>query len=152
MNTTTARKEKMILVALISTIVIFGLYALYVYQKYISVNPEIVNDFRFWGKTFLILIPVTIAAQIIIHILFAIINKIVTNEEISTISDERDKLIELKTIRISHWIFTFGFFLAMLSLAIGMQPWVMFITLILSGLISTIISELVKIYYYRRGF
>lgn len=99
----------------------------------------------------MILIPVAIVTQIIIHIVFAIINKIVTNEDIPVIDDERDKLIELKSIRISHWIFTLGFMLAMGSQAIGMQPWVMFITLIGSGFLSGTISEGVKIYFYRKG-
>jgi hypothetical protein len=116
------------------------------------VNPNIINDFKFWGKAFLILIPVTIIAQIIIHIIFAIINKIVTDEEISNINDERDKLIELKAIRISHWTFTLGFMLAMASQAIGMQPWVMFITMISSGFISAMASEIAKLYFYHRGF
>jgi cell division protein FtsL len=145
------QKEKQVLVTLISTIVIFGLYSLYVYDKYVAVNPEIINDFKFWGKTFLILIPVAIAAQISIHILFAIINKIVTQEDIPTIDDERDKLIELKSIRISHWVFTLGFMLAMGSQAIDMQPWVMFVTLIFSGFVSGIASEVAKFIYYHKG-
>ena len=61
-------------------------------------------------------------AQIIIHIIFAIINKMVTNEDMPTTDDERDKLIELKSTRISHWIFTIGFMLAMGSQAIDMKP------------------------------
>jgi len=115
-------------------------------------NPDLINDFKFWGKAFLILIPVTIVAQIIIHIVFFIINKIVTNEDVPTISDERDKLIELKAIRISHWVFVFGFMLSMGSQAFGMKPWVMFITLIFSGFIAAIVSEISKIYFYRKGF
>jgi hypothetical protein len=145
-------KEKQILVTLISMILIFGCYSLYVYNKYIAENFDIVNDFRFWGKTFLILIPVTIVSQIIIHIVFAIINKIVTNEDMSTLSDERDKLIDLKAIRISHWIFTAGFMLSMVSLVIGMPPYAMFITLVASGFVASIVSEIAKIYFYRKGF
>jgi cell division protein FtsL len=152
MKANIASKEKMTIVLIFNTILIFGAYSLYVYQKYITVNPEIINDFKFWGKAFLFLIPVTIIAQIIIHIIFAIINKIVTNEEISTMNDERDKLIELKAIRVSHWTFTLGFMLAMASQAMGMQPWVMFITLIASGLISALATEIAKLYFYRRGF
>lgn len=68
------------------------------------------------------MIPIAIVAQIIIHIIFAIINKMVTNEDMPTTDDERDKLIELKSIRISHWIFTIGFMLAMGSQAIDMKP------------------------------
>lgn len=146
------QKEKEIIVSIISSILILGIYSWYVYSRYFSVDPAIVNDFKFWGKAFLILIPVSIVAQIVIHIIFAIINKIVTKEEISDLTDERDKLIELKTIRISHWIFILGFLLAMASQAMGMQPWVMFVTLIYSGFVASITSEITKLYYYRRGF
>ncbi|MCW3117125.1 MAG: hypothetical protein JWM28_1207 [Chitinophagaceae bacterium] len=145
-------KEKQVLVTAISMILIFGGYSLYVYNNYISEDLNIINDFKFWGKAFLILIPVSIVAQIIIHIVFAIINKIVTNEDMPAITDERDKLIELKTIRISHWTFLFGFFLSMGSQAMGMQPWVMFLTLILSGFISAMVSEVARFYFYRKGF
>jgi len=67
-------KEKRILVTLISSMLILGFYSLYVYQKYMAGNLDVINDFKFWGKAFLILIPVTISAQIIIHIIFIIIN------------------------------------------------------------------------------
>jgi hypothetical protein len=145
-------KEKQIIVSAISSVLILGFYSVYVYHKYMAGNIGLLNDFRFWGKAFLILIPVTIVAQITIHIVFAIINKIVTNEDMPTISDERDKLIELKAIRISHLIFTIGFMLAMGSQAIGMQPWIMFVSLIFSGFTAAIVSEITKIYYYRKGF
>jgi hypothetical protein len=145
------QREKQIIVTLITTVLIFGFYSLHVYNKYIVSNPDIINEFRFWGKTFLILIPVSIIAQIVIHIVFAIINKIITDEDVPAINDERDKLIELKAIRISHWIFTLGFLLAMASQAIEMKPWVMFVALISSGFISGIASEGAKIYFYRKG-
>jgi hypothetical protein len=144
-------KEKQIMVTAISLMLIFAIYSIYVYNKYIADNFIILNDFKFWGKSFLILIPITIVSQIVIHIVFHIINKIVTNEDIITISDERDKLIDLKALRISHWIFTMGFLLSMIALAIGMPPYVMFLTLIASGFISGIVSEIAKIYFYRKG-
>jgi hypothetical protein len=145
------QKERQILVSVIGSILILGGYSLYVYHKYIAANPAIINDFKFWGRAFLILIPVGIAAQIVIHIVFAIVNKIATDEDLSTVDDERDKLIELKSIRISHWLFILGFFLAMGSQALGMPPWVMFAALLGSGFIASVISEGAKIYYYRRG-
>ncbi|HAN00639.1 MAG TPA: hypothetical protein DCQ26_18755 [Marinilabiliales bacterium] len=145
-------KEKQLLVTAISMILILGCYALYVYNNYIAENLAIINDTRFWAKAFLILIPVTIASQIVIHIVFAIINKIVTNEDIPTLSDERDKLIDLKAIRISHWIFTMGFLLSMVSQVMGMQLWVMFIILIASGFIAAFVAEITKFYLYRKGF
>lgn len=146
------RREKRIIVSLISSILILGFYSLYVYNKDIAGDLDIINDPKFWGKAFLILIPVSIVAQIIIHIVFAIINKIVTNEDIPTITDERDKLIELKALKVSHWIFILGFILSIGSQAIGMQLYVMFITLIASCFVATIFEEIIKIYLYRKGF
>jgi hypothetical protein len=146
------KKEKRIIVSSISSILILGLYSLYVYHRYMAGNSDIINDFRFWGRAFLFLIPVTIVAQILIQIVFTIINKIVTDEDVPTITDERDKLIELKAIRISHWTFILGFFVAMSSQAIGMQPYIMFILLILSGFGASLASEIAKIYFYRKGF
>lgn len=145
-------REKQILVSLVNIILILGSYSLYVYSRYIADNPAILNDFKFWGKAYLILIPVAIVAQIIIHIIVFMINKIVTNEDAPVIADERDKLIELKAIKLAHWTFIAGFILSMGSQAMGMQPWVMFITLIYSGFLAAIVSETAKLYFYRKGF
>lgn len=145
-------QEKRALVVCISTILILGLYSLFVYYSYQDTILSDPNNFRFWGKVFLILIPVMIVAQIIIHIVFTIINKMVTNESMPCFSDERDKLIELRAINISHWVFVLGFLLSMGSQVIGMQPWVMFITLVVSGSLSGCAAEITKFYLYRKGF
>jgi hypothetical protein len=146
------QKEKQIIASIIGSILIIGGYSLFVYQKYIAPNPAIIDDLRFWGKAFLVLIPVGIVVQILIHIVFAIVHKIVSGEDIATLSDERDRMVELKSIRISHWLFTLGFFLAMGSQALGMRPWVMFVTLIGSGFVAAVVSEGAKILFYRRGY
>jgi hypothetical protein len=145
------QKEKQAIVSIIGSVLIIGIYTKYVYNNYIDGDLEILNDFQFWGKSFLYLIPVSIVAQIVIHIVFAIINRIVTREDMSDITDERDNLIELKSIRISHWIFVFGFMMAMGSLAMGMKPYVMFLTVISSGFLASLASEVAKIIYYRKG-
>ena len=145
-------QEKQSIVSIIGSILIIGFYSMYVYRSYIAGNLEILNDFQFWGKSFLYLIPIGIVVQIVIHIVFAIANRIITQEDIPDITDERDKLIELKSIRISHWIFIFGFMMAMGSLALGMKPYVMFLTLISSGFLASLASEFAKIIYYRKGY
>lgn len=145
------QKEKQVLVSLIASLIIIVFYSLWVFNRYIESNPEIINDLKFWGRSFIVLIPVAIIAQIVIHILFAIINKIVTDEDISDKDDERDKLIELKSLRVSYWVFIIGFMSAMGAVALGMELWVMFVTLIVSGFLSDSISSVVKIWYYRKG-
>jgi hypothetical protein len=145
-------KEKQVLLTAFNLVLIFGLYSLYVYHVYISQNPDIIHDFKFWARAFLILIPVTIISQIVIHILFAILTKIVAGEDLSSLKDERDKMIDLKAIRISHWIFTAGFFLAMVSQILDMPPYIMFLTLLFSGFLAGVVSEIAKFYFYRKGF
>ena len=134
-------QEKQSFVSIIGSVLVIGFYSMYVYKNYIQADLELLNDFQFWGKSFLYLIPIGIVVQIVIHIVFAIANRIITQEDIPDITDERDKLIELKSIRISHWIFIFGFMLAMGSLALGMKPYVMFLTLISSGFLASLASE-----------
>lgn len=145
------QKEIRVVVTILSTLVLFLAYALYVYNKHVAGNPEIINDLQFWGKMFLIIIPVMIVALVIIHIIFAIVNKIITNQDIPTRSDEMDKLIELKALRINHRLYMGGVILAMASLALGKEPWVFFIILIAAGLVGGTAEGLAQIYYYRKG-
>ncbi len=145
------QKEKQVLVSLFASLVVIVFYSLHVYNRYIESNPEIINDLRFWGRSFIVLIPVAIITQIVVHIVFAIINKIVTNEDLTDREDERDQLIELKSLRASYWVFIIGFMSAMGAVALGMELWVMFVTLIFSGFLSDLISSSVKIWYYRKG-
>lgn len=144
-------KEKRILITLITSVLTFIIYALYVYHSMIKNDLSLLNDFKFWGKSFLILIPVAIAVQIVVQIAFAVYIKTTTDEEIDPIDDERDKLIELKAIKISHHIFIAGFALSMGTLAMDMQPWVMFVTLLSSGFIASIVNEIIRLYFYRKG-
>jgi hypothetical protein len=144
-------QEKQSIVSILGSLLVIGFYSGYVYKNYIQADLELLNDFQFWGKSFIYLIPISIVVQIVINIVFAIANRIIAQEDIPDFTDERDKLIELKSIRISHWIFILGFMLAMGSLAVGMKPYVMFLTLISSGFLASLAAEIAKIVYYRKG-
>ncbi|HPN38462.1 MAG TPA: hypothetical protein PL041_08655 [Melioribacteraceae bacterium] len=144
-------KEREIFLSLVISAITIITYSIYLYNTEISINPELLNLPKFWGKSFLILIPISIVIQIIMHIIFAIINKILTNEEVPTLSDERDKLIELKGIKIAHWIFVIGFLLAMGSQAFDYKISVMFFILFIFGFISAFAEGIVQIYYYKKG-
>jgi hypothetical protein len=145
-------QERRSLVNLTSTIVVTILYSAYMIQRYPQVGLYAPEVFHFWGSFFLILIPVSIVARIIIYILFAIANAIATREEDVPITDERDKLVEFKSQLNSGYIFVIAFILAMGSLVFGMPPAGMFIILLLGGLVSEVIGDILQFYYYRRGF
>ncbi len=144
-------QERRAIVSLISSILITAAYSAYMIQRYPEASPYSIEVFRFWGAFFLILIPVSIVAKIVIYIVFYIVNTIATREEEPSITDERDKLIELKATTRSLYVFMFGFLLAMGSLVVDMQPSVMFIILIGSGIASEMVSDISQFYFYRRG-
>ncbi|CAG9610605.1 hypothetical protein [Pseudoneobacillus rhizosphaerae] len=144
-------QEKKSIVSLISAILIFGMYSLYMYPQYPKGGVESIETFRYWGSFVLILTLVSIIAHIIISIMFNIVFRITTNEKEPKFADELDKLIELKAFRNSFFLFIIGFLLAMGSLIIYQPLHVMFIILILSGFISDVTGSVTKLYHYRRG-
>lgn len=144
-------KEKEIITTIVSMLAIVFVYAIIVYQRKVGPNPEIINDFQFWGKSFLLLVPIMIGGMITIFIVFAIIHKIITNADMDTRTDEMDRYINLKAAKASQWSYSVGFLLAMGTQAIGMQPWVLMVVLISSCFIGAIAEGLTKIYFYRKG-
>jgi hypothetical protein len=145
-------QEKRAIVSLISTLVINAFYWLYMAQRYPSGDDYSPDVFRFWGSAFLILIAVSIIVKIIVYIIFTIVNVIARQETEPSITDERDRLIELKSTRNSFYAFMLLMVVALASLAISMPPSVMFVLLILAGIASEIVSEVSQFYFYRRGF
>jgi uncharacterized membrane protein len=145
-------QESRSLVNLISTLLINGLYAAYMLPRQPQGDAYSPEVFRFWGTFFLILIPVMIVAKIILFIVFHIINAIATRETEPPITDERDKLIELKATRARYLVFTLGFLIAMISLVGDMPPATMFMILVGSAVVAETVSDLTQFYFYRRGF
>jgi len=145
-------QERRSLVNLGSTVLITVLYTVYMLQRYPAGDAYAPDVFHFWGAFFLILIPVTIVAKILIHIAFSIIHAIATREEEPTITDERDRLIELKSAQYSLYVFALGFLLAMGSLVVSMPPAVMFMILLIAGFVAEVVGDLSQFLFYRRGF
>ena len=144
-------QERQALVSLLTTLLLAVVFLVYVLPRYPVGNPYGAEVFRFWGLAVVILVPVSIAANIAISIVFSIVYSMTTKEKASSFADERDKLIELRALRIALYVFTCGFFLAMGSLALGMPPSVMFIVLMVSGYGSGMVGDLSRIYLYRKG-
>lgn len=144
-------QEKKSIVTLFSTILIFVLYCLFMYPKYPEGSADITKVFHYWGSFVLVLTLVSIVAHIIISIVFNIFFRVTTGEKEPAFEDELDKLIRLKSIRISFAVFVIGFLLAMGSLVLDRPPSAMFIILIVSGFASDVTGSLSRLYHYRRG-
>ena len=146
-----AYQEKQTIVSLISTILISTLYCIYVFYLYNNGTYYQTEGPGFWGAIILILVPVLAAPKIIIHIIFRIINKIITDEEGPSFVDELDKLIDLKAAVNFYHFFIAGFFLSMGSLVINMPLSVMFIIQLITIIAAGVFMDISQLYFYRRG-
>jgi hypothetical protein len=144
-------QEKKSIVSLISTILIFTVYLLYRYPQYPNEVMDSKVTFHYWGSFILVLTLVSIAAHIVISIVFNIIFRMTTGEKEPAFADELDKRIDLLAFRNSFAMFVSGFLLAMGSLVIDQPLKVMFIVLIVAGFLSDVTGSISRLYYYRRG-
>ncbi|MDN3015617.1 hypothetical protein PH210_05265 [Paenibacillus sp. BSR1-1] len=144
-------QEKKSIVSVITVILIFISYWLYMYPQHPVGGLESAETFRYWGFFVIQLTLVSIVVHIIIGIIFNIVFRMTTREKEPTFADELDKLISLKASRNSFFVFILGFLLAMGSLVIIEPSQMMFMILIISGFLSDVTGSVTKIYHYRRG-
>ncbi|PYI54550.1 hypothetical protein [Paenibacillus flagellatus] len=144
-------QEKKQIVSLFSAFLVFGAYCWIVYIRYNDMLPEGTELIRFWGAAMLILVPVTMVARLIIEILFIVINWLSTKEAAPSFTDELDKIIDLKAIRISYFVFILGFFMAMGSLVVQTSLTSMFVILFLAGFTADVAGILWRLHLYRKG-
>jgi len=143
--------EKENIVNIFSGIVVAAILWSAVYQRHLDGRFDLTEDFQAWGFAFLVFMGVSIVARIIIYIVFHIFNAIATREDRVPVEDEMIKLIKLKGIRNSYYVFSSGFVLSILGLAIGMQVFWIFVIFIISGLLSEIIDNVTQLYFHRKG-
>lgn len=137
---------------IVTTILIMGGYAYYVFGINGAANIPQMGEAQFWGKFMLVMIGVTIGLKIIMFIIFAIFLKVKGEDEDDLdFMDERDKLIEMKSERNGNYFFMIGLLCSMIPIAMGKPIYMMFIILISGGFVAGILGDLWKIYYYKRG-
>ncbi|TCP59208.1 hypothetical protein EV586_101424 [Tumebacillus sp. BK434] len=144
-------QEKKGIVTLLSTVLIFVLYVWYAIQTYEGGSLFQESSLKFWGAFVLKLIIVSIIFNLIISILFSILHAVVSGEKAPLIIDELDRIIELKSTRISNYVFVFGFLAAMIALVLELPVAAMFMILLVSGFAAAMVGTVVQLYYYRRG-
>ena len=150
-------QEKKSLTNIISSILITSIYGIIMYQKYSNGGLEYTSIFKLWAVVILIFIPISIIARIIIMIVFHILDSVVQTaqgkEDVGEFEavDERDKLVQMNANSISMYIFSFGFMVALATQLFDVSNHLFFITMIIFGLITDVVSESLMIRFYRRG-
>ena len=147
-----SQSESRTVAYLISSLIGAVLYLAYAVQQYQdgSFNSDTISSS--WGIAVLAVIGIKIVLSIISAILVSIGLAIKEREEVPELSDERDQLIELRANRISFSVFGVGFLIAMITLAAGMAPLVMFNLIVFSLFTGAISGYVSQVYRYRRGF
>ena len=141
-----------------------ALYAAYIGYS-LSSNAPKPDNLQTWARIMLVFIGIGVVVVIIIQILFHIIaaigiaaneqdykgekiNKIITS---SMVEDERDKLINLKSMHIGYTVAGLGFIAVLAALALGLQAlYALHILFGFSGAAS-LIEGILSIYYYEKG-
>lgn len=148
-------KQKNVAASLVNYSLIFFFFLFRLVQIIRNDNFNTSTIFPLWGTIIVLAIFVTIAATILTHILFAIIEVVRTGKDdpkIDDFEDERDKLIDLKGTRITYTILSIGVFVAMVTFVFAQPPLVMFCLLIFFGILAQIIGDVTRLVLYQRGF
>lgn len=144
-------QEKKAVFNLITTILFMGGYIFYTFGIHGDVNLPQIDTPSFWGEFMLIMMGVTIVLKIVSYIIFYMIMTQLHKDEDPEFEDDYDKQIEMRSDRNSHHLFMLGFAGSLIPLAMGQSISKMFIILLSAGLISGIVSDLSKLYYYKKG-
>ncbi len=161
-------QEKRTITNMITMALVLGAYCTYAFGKY-QAGAVAEGDLKFWATTMLIFIGIGIAAgiviQIVFHILISIaiavkekvrdVNKdgkeIERSIEAEMVEDERDKLIDQKSMMVGFAIAGFGFIAALVSLVLNYSPMVMLNIMFISFSAGSVLEGFVQLYFYRRG-
>jgi hypothetical protein len=144
--------EKSSILSIINFPLVYGSYWIYVLQKLNGDNPGLISDLSFWAASILIFVGISVVARIILEILFNIANAIATRRaDDQSFEDERDRLFELKSNRVSAYVVGFGFLLSLVTLVLKWPPYIMVNVLYFASIASVVTAEIIKLRYYRKG-
>ena len=143
-------QEKKVAVSLVGALVVFAIYLFYVSGMVQDGRLEGPDAGSLVGRSALWLIGGSIAVSIVLQILFVIINGALTRERNFGVSDERDRLIELKAMQIILILFSIGFLASMAVLAAGwFAPPLILVMIVSVMMFANLVGDLVKFFIYR---
>jgi hypothetical protein len=147
-------QEKSVTISLVTYLLILGYYLTRIFRMFQDSGLVSSQLFGLWTIIIIVTILVNILGNILANIVLSIVHAIRTrsNEVERYIEDERDKLIDLKGVKIAYITFSVGVFLSMLLFALGQPALVMFGLIIFFSISAEIVGSISQIYLYRRGF
>ena len=161
-------QEKRSIVSILTGALILAAYCLYAYGKYQAgrIAPD---DLKAWAGVMLVFIGIGVAATVILQIVFHILLSVAIairenvrsgecdNKELEKtigsemVTDEMDKLIELKSMRVGFIVAGTGFVAALVSQVLNYSPAVMLNVMFISFSSGSLMEGIAQLYFYRRG-
>ncbi|MEL6250835.1 MAG: hypothetical protein AAFR87_02390 [Bacteroidota bacterium] len=148
----TSYQENRTISYLISMLLVTAYYLCYLWEEFQKGTFETDTIPSEWGWTVLKLIAAQIVLSVFASIGVSIIYAILNREMEKEVSDERDKLFELKTNQLSFTMFGLGFLSSMLCLGLGTSPLLVLNLIVLSIFVGSMVGYVAKLYFYRRGY
>ena len=144
-------QEKGIAIALSILVLMYGIYGVALYQMFQDGRFAAADATSLLGKSILALMAAIFVITLVVRIGMTVVEAIAAREARPVIADERDKLIELRGLRISHFVFAGGFVLAMIALALGQPPFVVINIIIFALGTGEALGSIGQLYLYRQG-
>lgn len=144
-------QEKGIATGLGVLILMYGIYGIALYDMFRGGQFAAAGGGSLLGKSILMLMAAVVITTLVVRIAMTALEAIANRDVHPVISDERDRLIELRGLRISHFVFAGGFVIAMVALALGQSAFVVINLIILSLGAGEALGSIGQLYLYRRG-
>ncbi len=137
--------------SLVSTTGLYAIYFWIVIQYYLADRFDAPDGVAFLAQLILGLIVSAVMVQVVVTTVFTMISAAADGEKRpNLVVDERDRLIELKGIKMSEAITGLGFFSSLIVMALG-GSFVFALNLILAGFgFGSILSNLMMLGIYRK--
>lgn len=161
-------QEQRAIVSILTGLIILGAYGSYTFGK-VQSDAMITDDLKFWAGAMLMFIGIGVVVAIVIQLIFHILlsvgvavrektrNGHYDNKEVEKtiesemVTDERDRLIELKSVRIGFIVVGIGFIAALVSVVIDYSSVIMLNIMFVSFFVGSLVGGLIQLYLYRKG-
>ena len=135
---------------LVAGLVIFTVYFIWAWRASQAGVFEMENASIIVGRAILVLIFGGVLFTIVVQILTSIVVSIITREpKPSFVVDERDRMLELRAIRVSYSIIGMGFIASMIALALGVNVLVVLQAIVLACALGTLFESVLMLILYR---
>ena len=143
-------QERQVIGNLLAGIIIFSAYFFWVWRAIDGGLLGTETAATTIGRGILVLIFGGVFLNIGVQILTSIGISIITREpKPSNVIDERDRMLELRAVRVSYTIIGMGFVASMIALALGVVPLVVLQFIVLSFAVGTIFESILMLIFYR---